>query len=132
MKYQDILFASRPASPYPPMPLENRAKLFSPFAALRGFDIRIITEAKDRTLFPKIPLSQDREEEICRMLQQLQPGDPLSLTWFVPKKQIQRQTLGVYRCETGLLQKISLEKGFLTFSGHTISFADIHEIQESS
>ena len=39
-KYADILHLSRPEPPvkYPRMALSNRAKIFSPFAALRGFD----------------------------------------------------------------------------------------------
>ena len=37
-KYADILHLSRPEPPvkYPRMALSNRAKIFSPFAALRG------------------------------------------------------------------------------------------------
>ena len=39
-KYGDILHMKRPApSPrHPRMPVASRARLFSPFAALRGFD----------------------------------------------------------------------------------------------
>lgn len=35
--YQDILFLSRPISKHPKMSVESRAKLFTPFSALRGF-----------------------------------------------------------------------------------------------
>lgn len=42
-KYRDILYAERPPVPagHPRMPLENRAKIFSPFAALRGYEEKI-------------------------------------------------------------------------------------------
>ena len=45
-KYGDILPLARPAPPakYPRMPLAKRAKLFSPFAALRGFDDELSAE----------------------------------------------------------------------------------------
>ncbi len=38
-KYDDIIDKSRPVSlKHPPMPMENRAAQFSPFAALTGYD----------------------------------------------------------------------------------------------
>lgn len=42
-KYADILYEERPNSAeslrrHPRMPLQNRAKIFAPFAALRGYD----------------------------------------------------------------------------------------------
>lgn len=45
-KYADILHLCRPEPPvkYPRMALSNRAKIFSPFAALRGFDDEISSE----------------------------------------------------------------------------------------
>ena len=45
-KYADILHLSRPEPPvkHPRMALSNRAKIFSPFAALRGFDDEISSE----------------------------------------------------------------------------------------
>ena len=48
-KYADILALSRPDSAesrrrHPRMSLENRAKIFSPFAALRGYDEELDAE----------------------------------------------------------------------------------------
>ena len=45
-KYADILRLSRPEPPakHPRMSITNRAKIFSPFAALRGFDDEISSE----------------------------------------------------------------------------------------
>lgn len=42
-KYKDIIHAQRPPVPekHPRMTLLNRAKIFSPFAALRGYDEKI-------------------------------------------------------------------------------------------
>lgn len=52
-KYGDILHRARPepSRKHPRMALGNRAKIFSPFAALRGFDEE---------------LSQERSEAIVR------------------------------------------------------------------
>ena len=48
-KYGKILHASRPEPPHnhPRMPMSNRAKIFSPFAALRGYEDEIASEGKD-------------------------------------------------------------------------------------
>ena len=48
-KYADILNESRPDSGesrrrHPRMSLQNRAKIFSPFAALRGYDEQLAKE----------------------------------------------------------------------------------------
>ena len=45
--YQDILHRQRPLSRHPKMSVENRAKLFTPFSALRGFDIEILTTERE-------------------------------------------------------------------------------------
>ena len=73
--YQDILYCSRPISKHPKMSVENRAKLFAPFSALRGFDIEILTQEQDRLLVPQIILASDREEEIYRLLNGLHHWD---------------------------------------------------------
>ena len=46
-KYGKILHASRPEPPHnhPRMPMSNRAKIFSPFAALRGYEDEIASES---------------------------------------------------------------------------------------
>ena len=51
-KYADILHLSRPEPPvkYLRMALSNRAKIFSPFAALRGFDDEISSEGASKLL----------------------------------------------------------------------------------
>ena len=36
--YDDIINMDRPASKRQKMPIDDRAKIFAPFAALRGFD----------------------------------------------------------------------------------------------
>lgn len=55
-KYADILDKQRPQSAqslrrHPRMPLENRAKIFSPFAALRGYDDQL-AEVRAEQLTP--------------------------------------------------------------------------------
>ena len=99
--YQDILYCSRPVSRHPKMSIENRAKLFTPFSALRGFDIEILTQEQDRLLMPQISLASDREEEIYRVLNGLHQGDWATVTYFVPVKHIAQQLLGEYTVVSG-------------------------------
>ena len=59
---------------HPPMPLSKRAKIFSPFAALRGFDREIV--AKQVEYEEKHILSEGEIEELNRRLSILR-----NLTW---------------------------------------------------
>ena len=58
-KYADILHGSRPKPSYrhPRMTLSNRAKIFSPFAALRGYEEEIAAEGEEHLKVTKIELS---------------------------------------------------------------------------
>ena len=60
-KYGKILHASRPEPPHnhPRMPMSNRAKIFSPFAALRGYEDEIASEGRDHLKGNRIELSED-------------------------------------------------------------------------
>lgn len=46
-KYADLLPLSRPEPIKPRMSISNRVKIFSPFAALRGYEDEIASEGKD-------------------------------------------------------------------------------------
>ena len=70
-KYDDILHMERPASKHPKMDLTNRAKLFSPFSALRGFDIAVLTKQKENALVERAWLSEDMREVLERKLRQI-------------------------------------------------------------
>ena len=54
-KYADILRMSRPEPPadHPRMSLQNRAKIFSPFAALRGYEEEIADQNRVHELIEK-------------------------------------------------------------------------------
>lgn len=60
-KYGKILHASRPEPPHnhPRMPMSNRAKIFSPFAALRGYEDEIASEGRDHLKGNRIELSEE-------------------------------------------------------------------------
>ena len=126
--YQDILTLSRPISKHPKMSIENRAKLFTPFSALRGFDIEILTQEQDRLLVPQIPLASDREEEIYRVLNGLHQGDWATVSYFIPVKTIGNQTLGEYTMVSGEVKRVDDVEQLLVLEGASIPFGNIHSL----
>ena len=126
--YQDILYCSRPVSRHPKMSIENRAKLFTPFSALRGFDIEILTQEQDRLLMPQISLASDREEEIYRVLHGLHQGDWATVSFFIPVKTIGNQTLGEYTMVSGEVKRVDDVEQLLVLEGASIPFGNIHSL----
>ena len=126
--YQDILYCSRPVSRHPKMSIENRAKLFTPFSALRGFDIEILTQEQDRLLMPQISLASDREEEIYRVLNGLHQGDWVTVTYFVPVKHIAQQLLGEYTVVSGEVKRVDDVEQLLVLEGASVPFGNINSL----
>lgn len=65
-KYDDIINLDRPKSKRVPMDITDRAKIFAPFAALRGYE-DVIDENR-KTLIHRVELTEDEKCEINRML----------------------------------------------------------------
>ena len=78
--YADIINRERPPSTHPKMDLGNRAKLFSSFDALRGFDLALLTKQAERQLTVRRELLDDAQEELERKLHMLQAGMKVSIT----------------------------------------------------
>ena len=126
--YQDSIHLSRPFSNHPKMAIANRAKLFTPFAALRGFDIEILTQEQDRLLVPQISLTSDREEEIYRVLNGLRQGDWVTVSYFVPVKTIGGQPMGEYTVVSGEVKRVDDVEQLLVLEGYPIPFGNIHAL----
>ena len=126
--YQDILYQQRPLSRHPKMSVENRAKLFTPFSALRGFDIEILTTEQDRLLVPQVVLASDREEEIYRLLNGLHQGDWVTVSYFVPVKTLGGQILGEYTVVSGEVRRVDSVEQLLVLEGASVLFGNIHSL----
>lgn len=48
--YEDLIYQKRPASSHPRMDRKDRAKIFAPFAALRGYGAAITSTADDHQI----------------------------------------------------------------------------------
>lgn len=126
--YKDMLSLPHPPSKHPKMSVENRAKLFTPFSALRGFDIEVLTQERDKLLVPRESLSDGQQESIWRTLNSLQRGDWVTLTYFVPVKHIAGQLLGEYTMTSGVVKKVDDVEQLLVLEGCPIPFGDIHTL----
>lgn len=84
-KYADILRLSRPEPPakHPRMSITNRAKIFSPFAALRGFDDEISNEGASKLLVKKVEISDEEKNTLSDKLLQVKKGMKVVVRYFV-------------------------------------------------
>ena len=126
--YQDILYQQRPVSKHPKMSVENRAKLFAPFAALRGFDIEILTQEQDRLLVPQVSLSADQQEAIRQTLNHLRKGDWVQVTYFQPGKVLDGRLLGEYAFLSAAVKKVDDVEKLLVLEGASIPFGNLHRV----
>ncbi|MGI6256354.1 MAG: hypothetical protein ACOYJZ_12140 [Acutalibacter sp.] len=126
--YQDILYRSRPISHHPKMSVENRAKLFTPFSALRGFDIEILTKEQDRLLVPPVTLAEDQQELILRILNTLTPGDPIRVTHFVPVKFLGDQIMGEYVTVQGRFRRVNDAEHLLVLEDSAVKLDFLREL----
>lgn len=100
------------------MPIEERAKQFMPFAALRGLPDALAR--KERILVPRIELSPEMEEELDRQMHLLSKGKMATVIYF--KK-------GEYIKITGLVARIDETSRLLQIVNTKIRFEDILQIQ---
>ena len=82
MKYADLLFLSRPEPIKPRMSISNRAKIFSPFAALRGYEDEIASEGKDHLKGKRIELSEEQKEILGNRIGQLRKNQSVKVKYF--------------------------------------------------
>lgn len=128
MLYRDIIHLSRPLSKHPKMAVANRAKLFTPFSALRGFDIEIISQDQDRLLVPQITLADDQRDAIWHNLNALQKEDWAVITRFTPVKTIENQVFGEYSVVSAPVIKVDDVSQLLVVQGAAIPFEDIYQL----
>lgn len=81
-KYADLLPLSRPEPIKPRMAISNRAKIFSPFAALQGYEDEIASEGREHTKTQRIELSDEGKEQLGAKLMQLHKGSIVTVRYF--------------------------------------------------
>lgn len=127
--YGDMIHLSRPISRHPKMSVENRAKLFAPFSALRGFDIEILTKEQDRMLVSRVTLGTDQQELIRHRLNDLRSGQRVTVTCFALAKELEGISLGEYVTQTGQVRRVDDFYQVLVLDNGVVAFEDIRELE---
>lgn len=133
-KYADIIRLSRPVSEeslckHPRMPLENRAKIFSPFAALRGYEQKIAAEGVKMQRVEKQILSEEETEKLSNKLNQVVKGIYLTVIYFKGDSEEQGNSLfGFYQELTGKVNAIDPIEQMIRIDGITVRFEDILDV----
>lgn len=128
--YEDILSVPRPTTHVrPPMPRQDRAAQFAPFAALTGHDAAIRETA--RTTQARRQLSEDEKLILDRkqqfLLEQVHQHPQVTVTYFQPDT---RKAGGAYQVITGHVRALDTFRRLLrTMEGRDIPVDDIVELE---
>lgn len=141
--YKDIIEQVRPISKWhSPMANADRAKQFSPFAALKGYEKAL--QLKQKRYTPRIELTEDAKSLLDLKLhilnQWLENGQKpiVTIRYFVPKpvsnpgKTVDENDieLGSYLEISGAAEKINSETRRLQISGESLGIDDVVDLQE--
>ncbi len=99
------------------MPIEERAKQFAPFSALRGLPEALVK--MERVLVPRKELSEERMEELNQALQQIERGDIVTVVYY---------TEGVYAKITGKITRLDVREKTLQILNTTVLFDMLYSI----
>ena len=122
-KYDNMLHLDRPPSRYPKMRRSDRAKIFAPYDALKGFSSSI--REKDRVFLPRMMATDFIRDGINRRLKALRRGDTVTVIFFVSMQRTAEEDLGEYRTETGTVLRVDEIEGTLVLDQMTVPFEDI-------
>ncbi len=129
-KYKDMVYMDRPISKkHTPMPLENRAAQFAPFAALTGYDDAV--NETSRLTVNKIELSEEKKAELDLTLSNLNSvittNPKASITYFVPDS---LKAGGDYVTVNASIRKIdSVSRTIILMDRSVIAIDDIISIE---
>ena len=103
---------------YGNMPLSQRAKIFTPFAALKGFEELIREQENTYDEMPE--LSDDQYEDLNFAVNNVRIGDMVTVKYFRDHK---------IRTLFGVVIKLSKEKRFINIKEEKIGFEELIEIE---
>ena len=97
--------------------MENRAKQFVPFAALKGYEEAL--RAKEKIVVEKRELSEEKAMELDYELRQVKKNDIVKVVYFNKDEYIQLE---------GMVSRIDKGAQILKIVNTRISFEDIYEL----
>lgn len=134
-KYDDIINLSRPKSERPSMPVSDRAKIFMPFAALKGYEDAI--EEKKKLTVGRIELAEGKKEELDKKLQMLfellslGQKPKVTIRYFIIDKKAsleEGKEVGNYFDMYGTVSKVDLIFEQIKIMERIIDLKDVFEI----
>lgn len=108
---------SYPIPLHPRMSIEDRAKQFMPFAALKGLPEALA--AKEKIIVPKAELSEERAEELDQKMHELSCGSLATVIYFFR---------GEYIKISGMVARIDETSRILQIVSTKINFDDIWDV----
>ena len=121
--HQNIIHQTRQIPSRPRMPRQNRAKIFAPYQALKGFSETI--HAKDTVYVRRVELAEYVQERLDRKLRQLRRWDTVTVTWFQPKEGGDDPDIGQYVTTTGVVERADPVFRILLLGKQKIPMEDI-------
>lgn len=100
--------------------MENRAKQFMPFAAVRGYEEAL--RAKEKIVVEKIELTEERKAELDFALHQIQKNEMITVVYFLKDEYIQVE---------GMVSRLDTDARILKIVNTKIPFDDIYDIRIS-
>ena len=100
------------------MPIEQRAKQFMPFAALKGFEREI--EKREKTACEKRILSEDMLERLNYKMNSVDENSNVSVVYFENGQYVQQQ---------GWVEKKDTERRKLRVCDVEIDYDDIYDLE---
>ena len=138
-KYEDIINCSRPKSDRIPMAVADRAKIFMPFAALKGYDEAV--DDKKRLFTKRIELTEERKEELDRQIYlfktSITKGEQLEavIKYFEGDERAsmeKKEEVGKYIDIIGKVSKVDEFRRRIKINDKYIGMEDILEIKKSN
>lgn len=130
-RYDDIINMDRPVSRHHvPMPLENRAAQFAPFAALTGYDDAVDEAARltDRRIELSEEMKAELDLKLAGIAAHIEEKPEITVTYFV------QDTLkdgGSYKTYTGRVRRIDLTEREIVFEDRSVvALDDILDVRQ--
>lgn len=109
--------------PHAKMSRLDRAKQFSPFAALKGYETAL--RAKEKILVPRIELPEEAQAELDQKLHMITKGDTITVVYF---QHPDNSEIGEYLQITGRVSRLQPERRMLRVRETEIKIEDIYNI----
>ncbi|MDD5937209.1 MAG: hypothetical protein PUC65_16860 [Clostridiales bacterium] len=136
-RYDDIIgmeypLKSRDLRKHPKMAVEDRAKIFAPFAALKGHEEAIV--ARQKIVVQKIELSEESKEildlQLAKIHQKLEAGEhPIIRVVYFQKDKMSADGSGEYIQFTGMVAKFNVTSRLIQIVEKKLSLDDIYKIE---